>query len=117
MGDDDNNFIPTITNYYDDYSFPGNIFGLPINQESNNVRGLLTATILGTATSGDGVSNYLSVNYYDSRGRIIRIKSQNHLSGTDQVDNTYSFVGELLTSTRTHIVGGQLQILLSMNEA
>jgi RHS repeat-associated protein len=96
-------------NYYDDYAFPGsNAFGNPAPNtskgQSPNVRSLPTGSkvnILGTATM------LLTVSYYDDEGRVIKSKSQNHLSGTDLVDNTYSFTDELLTSTRTHVANGQ----------
>jgi len=95
-------------NYYDDYAFPGSdAFGNPAPNtsigQSPNVRSLPTGSktnILGTTTM------LLTVNYYDEEGRVIESKSQNHLGGTDVVDNTYSFTDELLTSSRTHIVNG-----------
>ncbi len=88
-------------NYYDNYTFPGNIFGVPtIAFQSDNTFGLLTGTkttILGST------SMLLAVNFYDDKGRVIQHKSQNRIAGLDQVDNTYIFTDELLTSTRTHI--------------
>ena len=99
-------------NYYDDYDFlsNGNINPLPAVFTTPNTgnplifkpKGLLTSTrtnIWGTNAM------LLTVNYYDDEGRVIQTKSQNHLQGTDVIDNTYSFTDELLTSTRTHTVG------------
>ncbi|MFD2162259.1 DUF6443 domain-containing protein [Paradesertivirga mongoliensis] len=89
--------------YYDDYNFPGNSFGGSSVGQSPNVTTLLTGTktaILGSSTM------LLTVSYYDGDGRVIQKKSENHLGGTDIVNNTYSFTDELLTSTRIHTVNG-----------
>lgn len=91
-----------LINYYDNYSFPGNTFGGPtgIGQvDAPKTKGLLTGSkvkILGSSTL------LLTTNYYDLDGGLVQAKGTNHLGGTDVVDNTYSFVGELKTSTRTH---------------
>ncbi|GGH31459.1 RHS repeat-associated core domain-containing protein [Sphingobacterium alkalisoli] len=50
----------------------------------------------------DGTAPLLTVSYYDDRGRMIQVASQNHLGGTDYVTNTYSFIGEVLTSKHDH---------------
>ena len=86
-------------NYYDDYNFPGNTFGNPSSGQSQSTKGLLTATKVNGIEEEDLL---LSVNYYDEYGRVIQSKSQNHVWGTDIIDNTYSFTGELLSSTRVH---------------
>ncbi|TJY59718.1 DUF4105 domain-containing protein, partial [Sphingobacterium alkalisoli] len=89
-------------NYYDDYTFNGatNAALLP----SGITRSQRTNTLLtGTRVSkDDGTAPLLTVNYYDERARLIQAVSQNHLGGTDRVTNTYSFVGELLTSRHEH---------------
>ncbi|WP_286863367.1 MULTISPECIES: DUF6443 domain-containing protein [Sphingobacterium] len=102
-----NNTIPQNTanmtvlevNYYDSYD---NISGLPFTDHaaySKKLKTLLTASktrILGT-------TKWLwNVNHYDDYARVVDLRSTNHLDGTDVVTNTYSFPGELLTSTRTH---------------
>lgn len=92
--------------YYDDYSFYGNSFGQPSG--ANQVSGVLTKGLptgryvyeLGSTT------RYLSVYYYDEKNRVVQSKSQHHKAGTDVVNNTYSFVGELKSSIRTHISNG-----------
>ncbi|CAH0313175.1 tRNA nuclease WapA [Pedobacter sp. Bi36] len=48
----------------------------------------------------------LTVNYYDLEGRVVQRKSDHHMNGTDVVDNTYNFSGELTASTRTHTANG-----------
>ncbi|MDT3403602.1 DUF6443 domain-containing protein [Mucilaginibacter terrae] len=90
-------------NYYDDYLFPGNPFNSSVGNQLLHPTGLLTATKINIL----GTGNYLwTVNYFDNEGKIIQVKSQNHLGGSDIIDNTYSFTDELLTSTRTHVANG-----------
>ena len=104
-----------VMNYYDDYTFPGSTaFGsAPPNSslgQSNQVKGLLTGTrvsVLNTAKL------LLTIHYYDSKGRVVQSKSQNHLDGRDIVDNTYSFTDELLTSVRTHTAGTQSATIIA----
>ena len=104
-----------VLNYYDDYTFPGaTVFGTATPNsnlgQSAQVKGLLTGTrvnVLNTSTL------LLTVHYYDREGRVVQSKSQNHLAGTDIVDNTYSFTDELLTSVRTHTAGGQTTTIAS----
>ena len=85
--------------YYDRYDFPGNAYGGPSGGQSSNVKGYPTATkvnVLGTSTM------LLTVNYYDAEGRVVQSKADNYGGGSDIVTSTYSFPGELLTSTRQH---------------
>jgi hypothetical protein len=85
--------------YYDRYNFPGNTYGTPSGSQSSNVKGYQTASkvnVLGSSTM------LLSVNYYDAEVRVIQSKADNYMGGSDIVTNTYSFAGELKTSTRQH---------------
>jgi RHS repeat-associated protein len=89
-------------NFYDTYNFPVNSFGGPTGNQASGMRTktLLTATrttVLGTSTV------LLSVNYYDENGRVIQTKSENHIGGTDVVDNEWNFDGSLKKSTRVHV--------------
>jgi RHS repeat-associated protein len=89
-------------NYYDDYDFYNNTFGQPVLPQvgGGRTKTLLTGTrttILGTGTM------LLGVNYYDEEGQVVQIRALNHLGGADVTDNTYSFAGELTSSTRTHM--------------
>ncbi|NQX42971.1 RHS repeat-associated core domain-containing protein [Pedobacter steynii] len=94
-------------NYYDNYQFPGNDFGVPDTGKGQvdgiRTQGLPTGTkttVLGTETM------LLSINYYDDEGRVLQIKSQNHLGGTDVISNKYNFAGELKEIVRNHTVNG-----------
>jgi RHS repeat-associated protein len=87
-------------NYYDNYDFPGNPFTGTNPLQSNMTHGVMTGSKIYKA---DGTNPLYTCIYYDKYGRVIQSKAQNHLlNGTDVVDNTYSFIGELLTSTRNH---------------
>ncbi|TCC97851.1 DUF6443 domain-containing protein [Pedobacter hiemivivus] len=112
-GEEYGNIVFHSVNYYDDYDFPGNIFGQPNSSlgqvGSERTKGLLTASKIRVL----GTSNMLqTINYYDQEGRVIQSKSQHYLGGVvssnnyDEITNTYSFVGELKESTRKHYVGG-----------
>ncbi|MFD2904395.1 DUF6443 domain-containing protein [Sphingobacterium anhuiense] len=88
-------------NYYDDYSFKtATVLAVTNGLDSTSrVKGLLTGT---KVSMDDGTLPLLTVNYYDDYGRVIQTAADNHIGGTDYVTNTYSFVGELKTSTRLH---------------
>ena len=87
-------------NYYNNYTIPGKTSTYDASQTvTTRTQTLLTGSkvnILGTSDM------LLSVNYYDERGRLIEVVSDNHLGGTDRVVNTWNFAGELTASTRTH---------------
>ncbi|MGJ1444846.1 DUF6443 domain-containing protein [Sphingobacterium spiritivorum] len=101
--------------YYDRYDFPENSFGAPTGNQASGaqVKTLLTGT--KTTTLGTGTM-LLTTHYYDDYGRIIQSKSQNHIGGTDITDNSYSFTGELESSTRRHTVNGQTTTITTTNE-
>ncbi|OWK68722.1 hypothetical protein CBW18_20795 [Pedobacter sp. AJM] len=93
-----------VINYYDDYDIPG----IPANESSNysiKLNGLLTAQKVRML----GTEDFLwTINYYDDEGRVVKTYKQHYLSGTisaanyDVITNSYSFVGELISSTRVH---------------
>ncbi|SMC74991.1 DUF6443 domain-containing protein [Pedobacter africanus] len=90
-------------NYYDDYDFHGNSFPPPngtTQMPAARTKGLQTGSFVYQL--GSSTTRYLSVNYYDEEGRIIRTAADNHLGGKDYVDNTWNFAGELTASTRSH---------------
>ncbi|NQX43439.1 RHS repeat-associated core domain-containing protein [Pedobacter steynii] len=120
-GYDNASFPQTISsyhsiNYYDDYNFPANNFGQPNGTTqvlASQTKGLPTASkinVLGTTTM------LLRVNYYDNESRLVQSKSQNHLAGTDVIDNTYNFADELLTSNRAHTVNSKTTTIANRYE-
>ena len=94
-----------VLNYYDDYDFPGNSFGLPTGSQAPaaHTKSLLTGSKVKNLGSG---AMLLTVNYYDLEGRVVQRKSDHHMNGTDVVDNTYNFSGELTASIRMHMANG-----------
>ncbi|QQT35380.1 DUF6443 domain-containing protein [Sphingobacterium spiritivorum] len=102
-------------NYYDRYDFPENSFGAPTGNQASGARVKTLLTGTKTTTLGTGTM-LLTTHYYDDYGRIIQSKSQNHIGGTDITDNSYSFTGELESSTRRHTVNGQTTTITTTNE-
>lgn len=104
-------------NYYDHYQFPGNDFGLP-DTGKNEVGGIRTQGLLtGNKTAVLGTETMLlRLNYYDDEGRVLQVKSQNHLGGTDVVSNNYNFAGELKESVRNHTVNGKTTVVSNQFE-
>ncbi|MBB6499698.1 DUF6443 domain-containing protein [Pedobacter cryoconitis] len=102
-----------VINYYDDYSFPlVGTFGQPSGNQmgAERTKSLMTGTRITTL----GTSNMLlSVYYYDGEGRLVQTKRENHLGGTDIVDNAYNFAGELTESTRNHTIKGQAATVIA----
>eukprot|EP01133_Synstelium_polycarpum_P013089 gene13089-15396_t len=94
-------------NYYHNYEIPG----IPDRQEQNyssQLKGLLTAAKVKVL----GSSDYLwTINYYDDEARVLKSFKQHYKGGElrqdnyDEVENTYSFAGELTFSTRNHHAG------------
>ena len=104
-----------VLNYYDDYDFPGNSFGLPTGSQAPAARtkSLLTGSKVKNLGSG---TMLLTVNYYDLEGRVVQGKSDHHMNGTDVVDNSYNFSGELAASIRTHTANGAVTTIANRYE-
>jgi len=117
-----NNTIPQNTenitvltvSYYDSYAGVPNI---PFSNEasySKKIKGLEIASKSKVLNGNDWLWN---VSYYDDYGRVVNQSSTNHLHGKDVITNTYSFVGELETSTRVHTPKtGSATTIVSKNE-
>ncbi len=70
---------------------------------SDQTRGLVTWTetrIIGTTTST------YAVNIYDSKARLIQIKSKNHLGGADITTTQYSWAGQPLVTLQKQVKPG-----------
>ncbi|TCC99783.1 RHS repeat domain-containing protein [Pedobacter psychroterrae] len=106
--------------YYDDYNFPG---GNPYPYAGSDASGMTRGQLTGSKTAVVGtVSDMLwGVNYYDAEGRVVRSFKQHYKGGLvvagnyDEVSNTYDFTGAVLTSNRSHKVGGT-ETLKSLTE-
>jgi RHS repeat-associated protein len=87
-------------NYYDDYTFPGNTtFPSTATGIAKDVTGLLTANKTRVLNTG---AMLLTINYYDTEGRLRETVAQNNISGTDRVVNDYNFNNQTVQSVRTH---------------
>lgn len=115
-----NNSLPKIStnsnllvvNYYDDYNDIPSVPFIDHSDYSTKIKGLLTASktkILG------GTEWLWVLNHYDDEGQITNIRSTNHLGGSDNVSNTYSFTGDLLKSVRVHDAKGISTTLITTN--
>lgn len=115
-------------NYYDNYDFRGMddipsagteytteqgygaCYGDHQSENKYKNKGLLTGT-LTAQMEADGTisSNYLySVMYYDNRGRLIQIKSNNHLAGgTEKEYIAYNFTGQPVKKMHIHQATGK----------
>jgi len=96
--------------YYDNYLISG-LPTDPVYQQSsaysNKTIGLPTAS----KTRVLGTTQFLwDVQYYDEEGRVVKSVAQHYKGGDigtnnyDEVSSTYSFSGELVSSTRRHFV-------------
>ncbi|OWK68845.1 DUF6443 domain-containing protein, partial [Pedobacter sp. AJM] len=98
-----------VVNYYDNYE---NIPNLP-NNESGSYSGMTKGLLTAQKVRVLGTDDFLwTVNYYDNEGRVVKVYKQHYLSGSisasnyDDITNSYSFVGELNSSTRVHHANG-----------
>jgi RHS repeat-associated protein len=115
-------------NYYDNYDIPGlSATGFDKHTETGmsiKTTGLLTASLIKVIDGTAGNTNMLwTVNYYDDEGRNIRSFAQHFKGGAvslnnyDEINNTYSFNDELLTSNRVNYIdnGGTRQTSVTIN--
>ncbi|MDH6309444.1 RHS repeat-associated protein [Dysgonomonas sp. PFB1-18] len=106
-------------NYYDNYEFLGKN-SIPDNNDSRftgqdgygdrytgSNKGLLTGTL--TAQLGGQANSPLlyTVMYYDSRGRMVQAKANNHLNGTDWEYVAYNFTNQPLKRMNVHKAQGK----------
>jgi RHS repeat-associated protein len=115
-------------NYYDDYNIPGLPTAYDKHLEtgmSTMTTGLQTASLIKAIDGTTGSNNMLwTVNYYDDKGRNNRSFAQHFKGGAvsltnyDEVNNTYSFTDELLTSSRKNYSGSaQPSVTVNMSYA
>lgn len=87
----------TYEDEYDSYFMTPSNSGWPYPQ-GNTVTNQLTGMVTGTKTKIlEGTTKYLyTVNFYDSRGRMIQVQSSNITDGTDIVSTQYTWGGQPL---------------------
>lgn len=112
--------LTTLTlNFYDDYEVPGLPAADPYNlanSYSTKLKGLATVSRVNVL----GTTHMLwHVNYYDDKAQLLRSIQQHYkaaaltVNNYDDVSSTYSFSGEVLTSTRRHYVNGVEQLYVA----
>ncbi len=105
--------------YYDDYGFNLDDLGTEVNTPPANAMTPAKGQTTGSRVRILGTTDMLTTTtWYDDRYRVIESVTDNHIGGTDVVNNTYySDVSPLVTqSTRTHTsdnITGNLQIIES----
>ncbi len=110
-----NTMKPMVVNFYDDYRMiDTRPFGEPTGNQSVHTTGLLTGSLVKTLDDVNGNTRYWTAFYYDHKGRVVQSKSQNHLGGTDLMNNTYNEItGELLTTNRVHTGSGSNAVTIT----
>ena len=103
-----NPLTDTRSTAYDSYlSAPSNT-SFPYPQavaQSNAIRGMITGTRVKVL--GSSPAQYLyTVNFYDEKGRVIQVQSQNITGGTDITTMQYSFSGQQLINIVKHEKAG-----------
>lgn len=90
--------MPLQKSYYDNYEFDFAKANPPRFKNAKFNKGRST----GSETKVLGEEVWIkSVNYYDKRGRLIEVISQNNTGGIDKIKNSYDFEGKLLSSVLT----------------
>lgn len=115
------NFIPLTYTYYDNYAWTSKNYTASYNnlldagnnphpvalpqQASQQISGFVTGTktrIINDPANLAAGGWLTSVNFFDDKGRIIQVRSDNHRNGEDIVTNRYSFNGKVLCSYLVH---------------
>ncbi|GGH16502.1 hypothetical protein FAZ19_05730 [Sphingobacterium alkalisoli] len=94
-----------LINYYDTYDIAGLPANFAFQSYTGNVQitkapGMLTGS--KTWSMNSTTTALWSAIYYDLNGQVIQMQAGNHLGGREVVNNSYNFVGELISAERTH---------------
>ena len=96
-------------NYYDTYAFASSDSRLALQNQKGygtaypHAHGKLT----GTAIFTTGGTCLLAAYYYDSHGRTVQRRVQNHLGGHEEEYTVYSFTGQPLQRKQVHAAPAQ----------
>ncbi|HEX2627936.1 MAG TPA: DUF6443 domain-containing protein, partial [Chitinophagaceae bacterium] len=95
----------------DSYLLTPDNSNFPYPQNTTIQSGQLTGMITGTKTRVIGTNNFLyTVTFYDGKGRVIQVQSQNISGGTNIVTTQYSWSGQpLLTTLKSEKAGTNSQ--------
>jgi hypothetical protein len=102
-----NQFQAYTISYYDNYDFLSQFgAGYDFADESMGTpthSSLTRSLVTGTKVLILGGQTYLkTVNYYDSRHRVIQMISGNHQGGIDRVTNSLDFTGKIMRTRERH---------------
>lgn len=113
------NFIALTITYYDDYNHTGKTYNKtdngkllddvlgtpfiegPLSTPSTLTKGMVTGSKVRVLEDPKNLATgewLETVNYYDDKGRLIQVQSNNYKHGTDIVTNLYDFGGNVLTT-------------------
>ncbi|MGH2666740.1 DUF6443 domain-containing protein [Flavobacterium sp.] len=99
------NFKLLTVTYFDDYAFP-NAEGLPTTIEgqavSVNVKGLVTGSWTRAITTASATLGENATTFYDTRSRVVGIRTQNHLGGYTNTDSILDFTGKSISTVTKH---------------
>lgn len=113
--------------YYDNYDFIAEFgtgydyntynIGIPTGYSttcSSQCKGFTTGTLIRVKDNQvDNISNdlLLSVMYYDDKGRVCRVVSDNHLGGKDVLYTKYNFANQVVQTVFRHNVNGSGEVV------
>ncbi|HEX7905820.1 MAG TPA: DUF6443 domain-containing protein, partial [Chitinophagaceae bacterium] len=120
--------------YYDDYGWTNKTYNTGWNAQldaGNNlhaemmpaeangqVLGMVTGTRIRVIEDPNNLSvgNWLTtVSFYDQKGRVIQVQSDNYKGGTDIVTSRYDFTGKVLSSYQVHNNPAATQVRIKTN--
>lgn len=99
------NFKLLTVTYYDDYDYPN----APVRPASiedqaviDNTKGLVTGSWTRALTTASETLGETTTTFYDTKARAISTRTQNHLGGYTNIDNSLDFTGKVLYSITKH---------------
>jgi RHS repeat-associated protein len=124
-----NNTSILTQNYYDSYDFLNrpayasiqtdlvyapvagfdSIYTRMIENVDISLRGVMTGT--SVSLTGGMTGEQLTAMYYDRDGRVMQLRSNNHLDGYDKYFFKYNFSGNLLKYRHLHKIAGKTEIV------
>ena len=114
-------YTPLSFTFYDDYSWTTKSYNIsnrnklavesntyleevPLSQ-STKTKGMVTGTRIRALEDPKNLSSSRwmeSVTFYDDKGRIIQVVSDNHKGGEDYITNRYDFTGKVVSRYQVH---------------
>lgn len=114
-------FVPFTFTYYDSYEWTSRAYNAGYNNklgQGNNTygdtvpeirsiqtKGMVTGTRIRAIENAEDLSQgswMETVNYYDDKGRVVQVQSDNYKGGNDLITNRYDFTGKVISSYQVH---------------